>query len=208
MSAPARIAHRLLVSAGLLTSCSETEDRGLLAPASDCAPLVQAARRAGGCDPNLVTLASALAQAPDETRCRAAARRLLSAGSSAASGVRSLLEPLDPPSSPLPLTPAERAGLAALVLPATLTIIPDLAPGPGVPQTSATLDSVALESDVRGRLHARVEPGLHTVVVRHAGQETQHCVDLEQCGRLVVAAHGSTLARHSRLRRGACRVEN
>jgi hypothetical protein len=172
-------------------------------PGPDCAALLAVAERAQGCDPRLGLLMTELRSAPDELRCRGAARGLLAPPPLARGRVVSVYE--QPPApDPTPLTAAEHAALAELPLPGTLTLIPDLAPGPGVPGTSATLGEVELAREAGGRLSGTWAPGQHLLRVRHADRETTACVTLRACEAVTVTAHGASLAPHPAVRPGPC----
>ena len=174
-----------------------------VAPGPDCVGLIAVAERAVGCDPRLQPLVAALRASPDEPRCRGVARGLLNQPTPARGRVVSVYE--RPPAPDLaPLSAAEHAGLAGLVLPGTLTLIPDLALRPGVPNTTATLDGFALDSDADGRLTGMRAPGEHLLVVRHADRESVGCVTLRACESLTVTTHGASLAPHPALRPGPC----
>ena len=174
-----------------------------VAPGPDCVALLAVAERALGCDPRLQPLVAALRASPDEPRCRGVARGLLNPPTLARGRVVSVYE-RPPAPDPAPLSAAEHAGLAGVVLPGTLSLAPDLALRPGVPSTTATLDGVTLDSDAGGRLTGARAPGEHVLVVRHADRETVGCVTLRACESLTVTAHGATLAPHPALRSGPC----
>ncbi|MBA3545378.1 MAG: hypothetical protein H0T76_02740 [Nannocystis sp.] len=174
-----------------------------VAPGPDCAALIAVGTRALGCDPRLGPLMTELRASPDELRCRGAARLLLEPPALARGRVVSVYE-RPPAPDPSPLTADEHAALAELVLPGTLILVPDLAPGPGVPNTTATLDGAALGSDVRGQLSSTGQPGEHLLMVRHADRETLACVTLPACESLTLTAHGGSLAPHPALRPGPC----
>jgi hypothetical protein len=169
----------------------------------DCAALRQAARRAAACDPALADLAEAMADDHDEPRCSRAARRLLAAPETQTPRIHSLFEPVEHERA-APLSEAERGALLSLSIPAEVLIVPDLPRAPGLPLTSADLEDVPLDADERGRLHGYVAAGTHTLRLRHAGEETTYCVDLDPCDRLAITAHGAKLAAHPRVRVGAC----
>jgi len=174
-----------------------------VAPGPDCAALLSVAGRAVGCDPQLEPLMAALRASPDEPRCRAVARTLLDPPPLARGRVVSVYERPPAPDT-APLTADEQSALAELVLPGTLLLSPDLARRPGMPNTTATLDGVALASDAEGRLFSAGAPGEHDVTVRHADRETRACVTLQACEAVTLTAHGASLAPHPALRPGPC----
>ncbi len=198
------LAALAVLSFGTLIACEgPARPVEAVAPGPDCAALIEVGTRALGCDPQLGSLMTELAASPDELRCRGAARLLLDPPALARGRVVSVYE-RPPAPDPAPLTADEHAALAELVLPGTLTLVPDLAPGPGVPNTTATLDGVALGSDTRGRLSSTWAPGEHQLMVRHADRETRACVTLRACEPLTLTAHGGSLAPHPALRPGPC----
>lgn len=172
-------------------------------PGPDCAALLAVGDRASGCDPRLEPLLAELRRDPEELRCRGAARQLLELPAPARGRVVSVYEPAPAPDL-APLSPAERAALLALPLPGTLTLTPDLAPGPGVPNTTATVDGLALLRDAGGRLSGTWAPGRHLLQVRHADRETRACLTLRACEEVAVTAHGASLAAHPAVRPGPC----
>src|SRR5690606_15179497 len=105
---------------------------------------------------------------------------------------------LESPPSPdvTPLRDDELEALASLVHPASVVLTSDLPPEPGIPPTSASLDGLALDADGSGRLWADVAPGLRSLEIRHAGEQTTYCIELRPCETLAVTAHGAKLARH------------
>ena len=169
----------------------------------DCAALIAARERALACDPALAGLVDELRARPDERRCRAAARLLLAPSVPEAPRIVSVYEPATPPDGG-PLSAEERAALLAVRLPGTLRVTPDLAPGPGVPATTAVLGGTPLTRGSDGRLHATRAPGEHTLALRHANGESRSCVTLRACETVALTAHGAELAPHSSLRVGAC----
>lgn len=205
---PRLVAHWPRLAApfmGVMIACERPAGPAeAVVPGPDCAALIEVGTRALGCDPQLGPLMSELRASPDELRCRGAARLLLDPPALARGRVVSVYE-RPPAPDPAPLTAEEHKALGELVLPGTLMLVPDLAPGPGVPNTTATLDGVALGSDVRGRLSSTGQPGEHLLIVRHADRETQACVTLRACESLTLTAHGGSLAPHPALRPGPCR---
>jgi hypothetical protein len=172
-------------------------------PGPDCRALADAARRATGCDDRLPVLITAIEAAPDEAECRRGARLLLEGSPPTGAGLRSLYEPvLDPREHPL--TDSERRSLAHLPLPAEVTIRPDLHPGPGVPPTTASLDSRELDTMENGLLRAHVGPGLHELHLRHAGERAEYCLRLDACDHVGLVAHGQHLAPHDAASAGPC----
>ena len=200
----AALAVHLIV--GTLIACEGPAVRiEPVAPGPDCAALIKVGTRALGCDPLLEPLMAELRASPDELRCRGAARLLLTPPALARGRVVSVYE-RPPAPDPAPLTAEEHAALADLLLPGTRTLTPDLAPGPGVPNTRATLDEVALDSDPRGRLSLTRAPGEHLLTVRHTDRETRTCVTLRACESLDLTAYGASLAPHPALRPGPCKL--
>jgi hypothetical protein len=169
----------------------------------DCAALRQAARRAAACDGALADLAEAMADDHDEHRCSRTARRLLAGPKQRTPRIRSVFEPEEPERA-APLSEAERAALLSLSIPAEVLLVPDLPRAPGMPPTSADLEDVPLDADDRGRLHGYVAAGPHTLRLRHAGEETMYCIDLDPCDHLAITSHGAKLAAHPRVRAGPC----
>lgn len=188
---------------GLLACQGGPRDEPPPAMGPDCAALRQAARRAAACDAALADLAAALAADHDELRCSRAGRRLIAGPRPPTTGIRSIFEPSERENA-APLTEAERAALLSLSLPAELLVVPDLPRAPGMPPTSADLEEIPLDTDGRGRLHTYLGAGAHTLRIRHAGEETTYCIDLDPCDRLSVTAHGAKLAAHPRVRAGPC----
>jgi hypothetical protein len=189
-----------LVAASSAIGCGRTPS----APACDA--LGRVARQAAACDAALGPLADALEQQPDELACRVAARRVLTGPRDEPPRVRSVWT-IDPLPDTSPLTPEEIASLADATWPAELIVVPDIAPAPGVPTTSAHLEDGSLESDGEGRLHGHVPPGASTLRLRHAGRESSYCVELRSCETLRVTAHGDKLARHPDVTAGSCRTQ-
>lgn len=173
------------------------------APGPDCAALLAAGDRARGCDPRLGPVLGELSARPDESRCRGAARLLLGPPPPLRGRVVSVYERA-PARDTAPLTAEERAALLALPLPGTLTLTPDLAPGPGVPITSATVDDAPLLRQGGGRLFGTWAPGRHQLRLRHADRESAACVTLRACEEVAVTAHGASLAAHPAVRPGLC----
>lgn len=197
--------RRLAALAMTVVACTaSTPDPAPAGPGPDCAALLALGERANACDPRLAPLMAEVRSAPDELRCRGAARLLLGPPPPLARGRVVSVHERPPAPDPAPLTTTERAALAELPLPGTLTLTPDLAPGPGVPNTSATLDEVALARDAGGRLSGTSAPGEHLLRVRHADRETLACVTLRACEAVAVTAHGASLAPHPALRSGPC----
>lgn len=186
----------------LLATCAEPASGPPPLP-PDCAALVAAGHRASACDPAIAALLVEIVEAPDEPRCRAAARALLDPPAPGYGRVVSVHERL-PDRGRTPLTAAERDALAALPLPGHLVVVPDLAPGPGVPPTSASLGDTPLAADGDGRLRLAAAPGARTLEVRHANAETRTCVTLTACATVTLTAHGATLAPNPAVRPGAC----
>jgi len=172
-------------------------------PGPECAALIAAGERARGCDPAIDALVAELQARPQELRCRGAARQLLAPPTPARGRVVSVYE-RPPAPGDAPLDADERAALLRLPLPGTLVLAPDLAPGPGVPATTATLDGAPLTVDADGRLRGALAPGEHALTVRHANGETHGCVTLRACEAVVLTAHGASLAPHPALRSGPC----
>lgn len=171
-------------------------------PGADCGALIAAGEQARACDPAIAGLVDELRSQPDERRCRAAARELL-APQAPPGRIVSVYEATTPVDAG-PLTAAERAGLARLVLPGTLRVTPARAPGPGVPVTTAELGGAPLASDGAGQLHGMHAPGEHTLVLRHAHAEARACVTLRACETVALTANGAELAPHPSLRMGSC----
>jgi hypothetical protein len=192
----------LLALALLVTACAEPPASPPPLP-PDCAALVEAGHRASACDPAIHALIVEIVEAPDERRCRSAARVLLEPPAPGHGRVVSVHE-RPRVRDDAPLTAAEHAALAALPLPGTLVVVPDLAPGPGVPPTSARLGGAPLASDADGRLRSTTAPGAHGLEVRHANAETHSCVTLTACETVTITAHGATLAPNPAVRPGPC----
>lgn len=191
----------------LLATCSEPAPPPSPPPLPpDCGALVAAGHRASACDPAIHALLVEIVEAPDERRCRAAARLLLDPSPPVRGRVVSVHE-RPPDRGQTPLTAAELNALAETPLPGTLVIVPDLAPGPGVPPTSATLDGTPLTAGADGRLRSPTAPGAHTLEVRHANAETRTCVTLTACETVTLTAHGATLAPNPAVRPGPCVAE-
>ena len=169
---------------------------------ADCTALIETARRAAGCDPQLVRLAEELERSPDELACRRQARRLLSPREPS-SRIHSVHDgTADPP--PAPLTEAERSALGQLALPAILVISPDVPRQPGIPETKVQIDGEPVIPDHDGRFLAYLVPGTHSLQVKHADATQDSCVQVDTCDRIEVTAHGSKLAPHERVSPGAC----
>lgn len=183
-----------------VAACGDT-DLGSAAPACDA--LVRIARQSAACDPALASLAEALAEQPDELECRVAVRRVLIGPEREPARVRSVWTPAQGPEA-APLSPEELESISQPSWPAELVVVPDIAPGPGVPPTVVVLDEVPLDPDVHGRLQGHLPPGVADLRLRHAGRETAYCVELRPCTTLRVTAHGDKLARHPDVRAGPC----
>jgi hypothetical protein len=179
-----------------LPSCGDSS-----APACDA--LLRASRNAMNCDPALEPLVLALEQQPDELACRIAVRRVLEGPRKIPARVRSVWAS-DPPPDGAPLSAEELAALDEAAWPAELHIVPDVAPGPGVPPTSAKLDDLTLSSNEHGHLRGHLPPGDATIRVRHAGRETEYCVTLRPCQPLRITSHADKVARHPDVRHGPC----
>jgi hypothetical protein len=195
---------RLVVLAAVMALACEarvSEEPAELGP--DCSALLAAGERALGCDARLASVMAELRTSPDELRCSGAARLLLGPPPLARGRVVSVYE-RPPAPDPTPLTAAEHTALRDLTLPGTLTLIPDLAPGPGVPGTSATLGELALGREPDGRLSTMSSPGEHILQVRHADREATACVTLQACETVTVTVHGGSLAPHPAVRPGPC----
>lgn len=185
-----------------VVACSEPATSPPPLPA-DCAALVDAGHRASACDPAIHGLLVEIVAEPDERRCRAAVRDLLDPPTAGPGRVVSVHQ-RPPARGDVPLTAGERAALASLPLPGTLVVVPDLALGPGVPLTTATLAGVALQPDARGTLRHATAPGTLDLQVRHANAETWSCVTLGACETVTLTAHGATLAPSAAVRPGRC----
>jgi hypothetical protein len=170
---------------------------------ADCTALVDAARRAASCDPELVRLADELERSPDELVCRRQARRLLTPPEPS-SRVHSVYDG-SADSPPQPLSETERAALRQLALPAILVISPDVPRQPGIPPTTIEIDGNPVIPDRDGRFFAYLVPGTHTLNVKHSDAEQDACLDIETCDRVELIAHGSKLASHERVSPGACK---
>ena len=192
----------LRAALGLVLAACGREASVASEPGADCAALIAAGERARGCDPAIAGLVDELRAQPDERRCRAAARELL-APQAATGRIVSVYEVTTPVDAG-PLTAAEQAGLAGLVLPGTLRVTPTRAPGPGVPVTTGELGGVALGRDDAGRLAGTRAPGEHTLVLRHAHADARACVTLRACETVALTANGAELAPHPSLRVGSC----
>jgi hypothetical protein len=199
---PAKRSHRVVLALLAAAACAEPSSSPPPLPA-DCAALVAAGHRAKACDPAIHPLLVEIVAEPDERRCRAAARMLLDPPTPAHGRVVSVHE-LPPDRGLAPLTAAELAALDALTLPGTLVLAPDLAPGPGVPPTTATLDGAPLAAGPDGRVRQLAAPGAHELEVRHANADTRACVTLTACETVTLTAHGATLAPNPAVRPGAC----
>lgn len=186
----------------LLATCAEPPASPPPLP-PDCGALVDAGHRASACDPAIAALLVEIVAAPDEPRCRSAARALLDPPAPGYGRVVSIHE-RPPDRGKTPLTPAELAALAALPLPGHLVVAPDLAPGPGVPPTTASFGDAPLAADSDGRLRVATAPGARTLEVRHANAETRTCVTLTACTTVTLTAHGATLAPNPAIRPGPC----
>jgi hypothetical protein len=193
---------RLLV-ASALAGCAAPPPDAAAAPGPDCAALLAAGERARACDPAISALLAELAARPDDRRCRAAARQLLAPAPAGPGRVVSVYE-RPPDRGAAPLDPGETAALADLPLPGALVLAPDLPPGPGVPETSASLAGEPLQVGEDGRLRGHRAPGPHALELRHAGEETRWCVTLRACESVELTAHGATLAPHPAVRAGGC----
>ena len=180
--------------------CSSEDERSV---GPDCRIFLSVAEDAEACDPELERLTDALRADPNEARCATAARRLLGAAPPRSPQVRSLSTPTPPPSGGA-LTAQERERLAATKRPAHVVLAPDLRPEPGLAPTRASIGDLTLEPDDEGRLRASLVPGLHSLVLRHAGQESVFCLELRACETLAVTIHGPKLARHPDVRPGPC----
>lgn len=172
-------------------------------PGPACAALLEAARRAEGCDPSLTTLAERITAEPDEAGCRAAARALIATPVDVAPRLRSLGEPAPSPDLS-PLSSSERRALLDLPLPARVELQPDLRPGPGVPPTKVDVEGTLLRANEAGVLRGDASPGARTLRLRHAGRESVYCLELRACETLRAATHGARLARHPQVRPGPC----
>lgn len=184
-----------------LAACGREASVGVVV-GEDCRALIAAGERALACDPAIAGLVDELRARPDERRCRAAARELL-APAVVEPRIFSVYEPVTPGDAGA-LTAGEREALLTMVLPGRLRVTPDLAPGPGVPATTAELGGAPLAVDGDGRLHATRAQGRHTLVLRHANGETRGCVTLRACEAVDLTAHGAELAPHASLVAGAC----
>ena len=201
--APPRIARWLVVAA--LTGCADAPDRVPVAqgPGEDCLVLIAAGERARVCDPAIAGLLALLQARPDERRCRTAARQLLTPPTPTQGRVVSVYEQA-PALGETPLGADERDALLRSPLPGRLVIAPDLAPKPGLPATTATLDGAAMQVDTNGRLRRHGAPGRHALEVRHANERGLACVTLTACETLSLTAHGASLAPHPAIRTGPC----
>ena len=168
-----------------------------------CRALLSVAERGRGCDDVLTSLADRLGRDPNEAACIRAARQLLAPPATEGSEVRSLYAP-EPTDDDTPLRAAELDALAALELPAPLAITPDIRAVPGVPPTHATIDGVALTVDGQGRLRATTAAGARTLTLRHAGKQTDYCIELTACEPLELTSHAARLAKHERVHAGRC----
>ncbi len=169
----------------------------------DCLALLAAGERARSCDPAIDGLLHELRGAPDERRCRTAARLLLAPPGPPQGRVVSVYE-RPPALAETPLGPDERGALVSLPLPGRLVLVPDLAPKPGLPATTARLAGAALQVGADGRLRGHAPPGAHTLEVRHANDQTRSCVTITACETASLTAHGASLAPHPALRAGPC----
>ncbi|MBK7830182.1 hypothetical protein [Nannocystis sp.] len=172
-------------------------------PGPDCAVWIAAGERARGCDPAIAGLLLELQARPEERRCRAAARQLLAPLRAEPPRIVSVYEPATPADAG-PLTAEERAALLGMALPGTVVVTPDLAPGPGVPVTTAELGGVPLAVDGDGRLRGTRAPGEHTLALRHANAMSRSCVTLRACETVALTGHGAEVAPHPSLRAGPC----
>lgn len=172
-------------------------------PGPDCAVWIAAGERALGCDPAIAGLLIELRARPEERRCRAAARQLLAPLRAEAPRIVSVYEPATPADAG-PLTAEERGALLGMPLPGTVVVTPDLAPGPGVPVTTAELGGAPLAVDADGRLRGTRAPGEHTLALRHANGASRSCVTLRACETVGLTGHGAELAPHPSLRAGPC----
>jgi len=195
---------RGLLGALLLGGCpSTTSEDAPTTLGPDCATLLEVAQRAEACDPTLATLRATLQRAPDEGRCRAAARRLLHRSREPAAELASLYRPSDAPPAG-PLTAAERDALGTKRFPATLDLVPDVRGEPGLTPTRAWLDERELAVSEDGSLHATAAPGKHTVRIKYGSEERVLCVRLAECEAVGVVLHGASPARHATLSAGPC----
>lgn len=200
---PGRTSLPLLLA--LLGACPDpanSDAAGPARPGADCQALIDAARRAESCDPELGRLADLLEAKPDELACRTQARQLLAKPGSP-SRIRSIYEKRSPEHTP-PLAEQELRQLAELSLPGIIAIHPDLPPGPGRPSTTISLDEHVVPADQRGHFVVHVPPGEHTLILGHAGESTQACVRVDVCERVELTAHGPQFAHHERVSPGAC----
>ncbi len=173
-------------------------------PGPACRALLSVAERGRGCDDTLGALADRLAREPDEAACIRATRNLLATPPASTSQVRSLHAADDTTPDDAPLRPEELDALAALELPAPLSITPDIRAVPGLPPTHAMIDGVALTLDEQGRLQASTAAGARTLTLRHAGKQTEYCVELTACEPLQLTSHAARLAKHERVHLGRC----
>jgi hypothetical protein len=201
MHAWRRFGGTVLVLSGMgLLACRSQEESAL---GRDCAALIEAARHAEACDPKLAETVAQLRREPDEKRCRVAVRTMLHLDPPEPPALRSV-HAEDPVEPSEPLSPDELGQLRDLSLPATLILIPDVPPGPGVTRTRASIDGVDLVADEAGRLVTTISPGARTLQLHHGSATTTYCLELRACESLSVKAHGSRLARHPDVRPGAC----
>lgn len=187
--------------AAIGTGCADAPSSPERGPA--CEALLRAAERGGRCDETLQTLAQAIERQPSERACIEAVRTVLGSEKPSEPRVRSVYEPPADLAS-TPLSDSELAAIAALRLPASMVISPDVGNVPGIPPTSAWIDERRLDADPDGRLATSVDAGPHTLRLRHAGRESSWCVDLAACETLELVAHGGELGREPRVRPGAC----
>ncbi|GEM_PF-6219736 len=206
---PSAARMRLCLFLMFVCSCrgdrAPRDDDAFASLGADCQALMNAARRASACDEALERLATAIMAAPDEPACAHAVRAAM-ARRPTSGAVRSLLEPAEP-SAHVPLHDAERGWIESMQLPAEIVVTPDLAPGPGVPVTSAWIDASPLDPDSHGRMRVWVVPGKHNLSLLHAGERDEYCALVHACDRVVVTAHGSQLAQHPSIQHGACGPE-
>jgi hypothetical protein len=168
---------------------------------------LQAAERAQACDPKVQRAAQRLRQQADEGQCRIAVRAMLARRPPNEPALRSVHAPAPSPSArddATPLTPDELEALRSLEQPASVTLVPDVPPGPAVVRSRASLAGLELVADEEGRLSTTVAPGIHNLLLHHGGNSRTYCLELAACDSLTVIAHGSRLARHPKVTAGAC----
>ena len=199
-----RLAVGVLVAVGALIAAGCADPVAVepsLGPA--CAALRRAATRSAACDPQLHELLARLVAEPIEVECIVAVRAAIGTHVPEPPRLRSVYEG-EPPRDLSPLSERELAALESLQSPASLVVTPDVGRVPGIPPTSASIEGLGLDVDADGRLTASVEPGAHTLRLRHAGRESHWCVELQACQVVEVTAHASQLATHPGVRAGAC----